>query len=90
MRRKGSVKAEMGKLYGSGSQSERWRTRCVYIDTRNWRRKSIVDVENSSVTGIATDRDTLGITEESGWSIFGTMVRKRHVATWKQITKGLE
>lgn len=65
MRRRGSIKAEIQRLHGSGSLSGCWRTGCIYIGTRKGRRKSIADVENSNVTWIATERDTLGPTEET-------------------------
>ena len=64
MKRKGSIKAEMRRLHGSGSLSRSWRTEHIYIGTRKGRKKSIADVD-SSVIGIVTEGDTCGFTEET-------------------------
>ena len=55
----------MGRLQGSCSLSGLQRTGCISIGTRKGRKKSSADVENSSITGIATENVTRDITEET-------------------------
>lgn len=83
------MKAEAGRLHGSGPLHGPWRTGSIYVGMRKRRGKSAASVEKNRGVGTAAENGTHGIPEKTnlngmhseGWG-------EGHGAVWKQI-KGL-